>query len=201
MLPGITGLWQVSGRADLDFDDLVQLDFLYLEQWSVFLDLSILVKTVPAVLSGAARIDGPSANVNHACAGPRRGRLPPMPPTDRFVISFAAEPPQEALPDGEWAATLSRQFLAACEDIEPDDDIEELGAPGEVRWFPDRTFDGRTYVPATARTSEGFELFGFVSFVPSGGDAIGPSNFLAWADYTDELAEENPDWKIDLTTR
>jgi exopolysaccharide biosynthesis polyprenyl glycosylphosphotransferase len=49
--PGITGLWQVSGRSDLDFDDLVRLDFLYLERWSVFLDLSILVKTVPAVLS------------------------------------------------------------------------------------------------------------------------------------------------------
>src|SRR5919202_2522303 len=51
VLPGITGLWQVSGRADLDFDDLVRLDFLYLERWSVFLDLSILLKTVPAVLS------------------------------------------------------------------------------------------------------------------------------------------------------
>jgi exopolysaccharide biosynthesis polyprenyl glycosylphosphotransferase len=51
VLPGITGLWQVSGRADLDFDDLVRLDFLYLERWSVFLDLSILIKTVPAVLS------------------------------------------------------------------------------------------------------------------------------------------------------
>jgi exopolysaccharide biosynthesis polyprenyl glycosylphosphotransferase len=51
VMPGITGLWQVSGRADLDFDDLVRLDFLYLERWSVFLDLSILVKTVPAVLS------------------------------------------------------------------------------------------------------------------------------------------------------
>ena len=50
VLPGITGLWQVSGRSDLDFDDLVRLDFLYLERWSVFLDLSILVKTVPAVL-------------------------------------------------------------------------------------------------------------------------------------------------------
>ena len=47
--PGITGLWQVSGRSELDFDDLVRLDFLYLERWSVFLDLSILVKTVPAV--------------------------------------------------------------------------------------------------------------------------------------------------------
>ena len=49
VLPGITGLWQVSGRADLDFDDLVRLDFLYLERWSVGLDLSILLKTVPAV--------------------------------------------------------------------------------------------------------------------------------------------------------
>jgi lipopolysaccharide/colanic/teichoic acid biosynthesis glycosyltransferase len=51
VLPGITGLWQVSGRSDLDFDDLVRLDFLYLERWSVALDLAILLKTVPAVLS------------------------------------------------------------------------------------------------------------------------------------------------------
>ena len=51
VLPGITGLWQVSGRSELDFDDLVRLDFLYLERWSVFLDLTILVKTVPAVFT------------------------------------------------------------------------------------------------------------------------------------------------------
>ena len=51
VLPGITGLWQVSGRAELDFDDLVRLDFLYLERWSIFLDLSILLKTIPAVLT------------------------------------------------------------------------------------------------------------------------------------------------------
>jgi exopolysaccharide biosynthesis polyprenyl glycosylphosphotransferase len=51
VLPGITGLWQISGRAELDFDDLVRLDFVYLERWSVFLDLSILLKTIPAVLS------------------------------------------------------------------------------------------------------------------------------------------------------
>jgi exopolysaccharide biosynthesis polyprenyl glycosylphosphotransferase len=51
VLPGITGLWQVSGRSELDFDDLVRLDFLYLERWSVFLDLSILLKTIPAVLA------------------------------------------------------------------------------------------------------------------------------------------------------
>ncbi len=51
VLPGITGLWQVSGRSELDFDDLVHLDFLYLERWSLALDLTILLKTVPAVLS------------------------------------------------------------------------------------------------------------------------------------------------------
>src|SRR5213592_898644 len=51
VLPGITGLWQVSGRSELDFDDLVRLDFLYLERWSVCLDLAILVRTVPAVCS------------------------------------------------------------------------------------------------------------------------------------------------------
>jgi exopolysaccharide biosynthesis polyprenyl glycosylphosphotransferase len=50
VLPGMTGLWQVSGRSELDFDELVRLDFLYLERWSVFLDLSILLKTIPAVL-------------------------------------------------------------------------------------------------------------------------------------------------------
>ncbi len=51
VLPGITGLWQISGRSELDFDDLVRLDFLYLERWSVGLDLAIMLKTIPAVFS------------------------------------------------------------------------------------------------------------------------------------------------------
>jgi lipopolysaccharide/colanic/teichoic acid biosynthesis glycosyltransferase len=50
VLPGMTGLWQVSGRSELDFDDLVNLDFLYIERWSLALDLSIIVQTIPAVL-------------------------------------------------------------------------------------------------------------------------------------------------------
>jgi exopolysaccharide biosynthesis polyprenyl glycosylphosphotransferase len=50
VLPGMTGLWQVSGRSELDFDELVRLDFLYLERWSVFVDLTILLKTIPAVI-------------------------------------------------------------------------------------------------------------------------------------------------------
>jgi exopolysaccharide biosynthesis polyprenyl glycosylphosphotransferase len=52
VMPGMTGLWQVSGRSELDFDDLVRLDFFYLENWSVSMDLSILVKTIPAVVRG-----------------------------------------------------------------------------------------------------------------------------------------------------
>jgi exopolysaccharide biosynthesis polyprenyl glycosylphosphotransferase len=51
VLPGITGLWQVSGRSELDFDDLVHLDFIYLERWSLALDLTIILKTIPAVLT------------------------------------------------------------------------------------------------------------------------------------------------------
>jgi len=49
VLPGMTGLWQVSGRIELTFDDLVRLDFYYLENWSIWLDISILAKTLPAV--------------------------------------------------------------------------------------------------------------------------------------------------------
>jgi exopolysaccharide biosynthesis polyprenyl glycosylphosphotransferase len=51
VLPGMTGLWQVAGRSDLSFDDLVRLDFYYLENWSIWLDLSILAKTPFAVFS------------------------------------------------------------------------------------------------------------------------------------------------------
>ena len=116
-----------------------------------------------------------------------------MTPTDRFVISFAAEPPQESLPYGRWADTLRDYFLAACREIDAED--EDLGEAGEIAWFPDRTYGGRTYVPAVARTSTGYELFGFVSFSEAGG---GPSDFLARAEFTSETAESNPDWKLDL---
>jgi hypothetical protein len=116
-----------------------------------------------------------------------------MPPTDRFVISFAAEPPQEGLPYGRWAETLKGHFLAACRDL--DTEGEEIGAPGEISWFPDRTYAGRTYVPGVARTSEGYEVFGYVSFTEGSG---GPGDFDARADFTSELAETHPDWKLDL---
>ena len=52
VLPGMTGLWQISGRSGLEFDDLVRLDFTYIENWSIWSDISIIAKTLPAVLSG-----------------------------------------------------------------------------------------------------------------------------------------------------
>jgi exopolysaccharide biosynthesis polyprenyl glycosylphosphotransferase len=52
MKPGLTCLWQISGRNHLDFDRWMQLDLEYIDSWSPWLDLKILVKTVPAVLSG-----------------------------------------------------------------------------------------------------------------------------------------------------
>jgi hypothetical protein len=116
-----------------------------------------------------------------------------MPPTDRFVISFAAEPPQHDLPYGQWSEVLHEHFTAACADI--DSEGEEIGVPREIVWFPDRTFSGRTYVPATSRTEFGYELFGYVSFV-EGED--GPDGFEARADFTGDVATENPDWQLDL---
>jgi exopolysaccharide biosynthesis polyprenyl glycosylphosphotransferase len=50
VLPGMTGLWQIAGRSDLSFDELVRLDFYYIENWSTWLDVTILVKTIPAVV-------------------------------------------------------------------------------------------------------------------------------------------------------
>jgi exopolysaccharide biosynthesis polyprenyl glycosylphosphotransferase len=51
-LPGLTGLWQVSGRSELGFSEQVLLDIMYIENWSIGLDLRIMLRTAPAVLSG-----------------------------------------------------------------------------------------------------------------------------------------------------
>jgi hypothetical protein len=118
-----------------------------------------------------------------------------MPPDERPIPRFIAEPPQEALPYGRWAEQLAGHFLAASREIQSD---EEIGEPGHITWFPDRTWAGRTYVPATAPTSNGYELFGYVSFTreDEGSEA---ADFSALADWTDETAEANPDWVLDLS--
>jgi hypothetical protein len=118
-----------------------------------------------------------------------------MPPEERFVCRFAAEPPQGPLPYGRWAETLHAEFLAAC--LRIDSEGEDLGEAAEPTWYPDRTWAGRTYVPVTARSSTGFELYGYVSFTP-GDEDDEPSDFYGWADFTDVTAEDNPDWKMDL---
>lgn len=123
-----------------------------------------------------------------------------MPPEERLICRFAAEPPQETLPYGRWATSLREEFLTAVEGIDAGDD--DLGEPGAMIWFPDRTWSGRTYIPVTSRTTSGYELFGYVSFAPGDpegqGTAREPSDFFASADYTDETAERNPDWRLDL---
>jgi len=53
--PGITGLWQVSGRGDADFDRWTRLDLEYIDRWSLMLDLKIMLRTIPAVLKAGGR--------------------------------------------------------------------------------------------------------------------------------------------------
>jgi hypothetical protein len=118
-----------------------------------------------------------------------------VPPTERFVPRYAAEPPQEGLPYGRWAHRLTDAFYEACARI--DAEGEDLGEPGDIAFHPDRTYGGRTYVPATAPTSAGHELFGYVSFVP-GGEGGEPSDFEATADFTAETADRHPEWQLDL---
>jgi lipopolysaccharide/colanic/teichoic acid biosynthesis glycosyltransferase len=52
MKPGITGLWQVSARSSPDFDTWAELDLSYIDRWSLWLDVKILARTVPAALEG-----------------------------------------------------------------------------------------------------------------------------------------------------
>jgi hypothetical protein len=118
-----------------------------------------------------------------------------MPPEERFVPRFAAEPPQDSLPYGRWEQRLREEFLAAA--LELAERPEDIGEPEAINWFPDRTWHGRTYVPATAATTRGYELFGYVRYVPAA-EGSDPGDFLGQVDFTDETAERNPDWRLDI---
>ena len=121
-----------------------------------------------------------------------------MPPTDRPLPRFIAEPPHELEPYGRWGERLAEAFLAACAAV---DEAPEEARPGEIEWYPERSYSGRTYVPATAPAGEGLEFFGYVSFArPEDDEAEGEaSDFRAVADFTDETADQNPHWEIDLS--
>jgi hypothetical protein len=118
-----------------------------------------------------------------------------VPPDERPIPRFLAEPPQEPLPYGRWEEALTEHFLGSARAIETD---EELGEPGELTWFPERSTRERIYVPATAPTSKGFELFGYVSYTREH-EGTQAADFQAVVDYTDETAEANPDWTLDLS--
>jgi hypothetical protein len=122
-----------------------------------------------------------------------------VPPEERFVCRFAAEPPQEQTPYGRWAERLQSEFLAACLRVQPEEG-DEIGEAGELVYFPDRTWSGRTYVPVSTRSTTGMDLFGYVAFTPGDpeSDEPEPSHFTAVADYTPETAESNPEWKLDI---
>jgi hypothetical protein len=113
-----------------------------------------------------------------------------MPPAERQVPMFAAEPSQEPLPYGRWGEALAEQFIAAAPDGKSID-------PGEIAWFPERTWNGRTYVPATA-PADGGEVFGYVSYTREH-EGAQAADFLATADFTEETADQNPDWTLDLS--
>jgi hypothetical protein len=120
-------------------------------------------------------------------------------PIARPFPRFIADSAQEGLPYGRWAERLRSRFEGACEAL-----AAEAGAaldPGSVAWFPERGWGGRVYVPVTARSAAGanagqIEYFGHVSFERPGDEE--PHDLRAAADFTDVVAEDNPDWRIDL---
>jgi hypothetical protein len=119
-------------------------------------------------------------------------------PNPRPIPRFIADTSQEGIAAGRFAARLREAFVEAVAEIT--DLPTGAAVPEEVDWFPERAWGGRVWVPCSALTEseEGtLELFGHVSYeLPSGeGD---PTGFAATADFTDVLAEDNADWKIDL---
>lgn len=119
-----------------------------------------------------------------------------MPPIARPVPSFAAEPPQEGLPYGRWAERLERELHAAWAAL--DGEGADLGEPGAIEWYPDRTWHGRRYLPATSISSTGYELYGYVRYVTGLEAQAEPSELTAYGDFTDETAERHPEWKLDV---
>lgn len=120
-----------------------------------------------------------------------------MPPNPRPIPRFIADSTQEGIPHGRFAERLGEAFREACGEIEELPEGVEL--PTELDWFPERAWGGRVWVPCTALAEgpEGkLELFGHVSYVQQDGGE--PGDFSATADFTDVLAKDNPDWRIDL---
>jgi hypothetical protein len=128
-----------------------------------------------------------------------------VPPIRRPFPRSIADASQEGRPYGRWQERLREAFASECESL-----AAEAGSaldPMTVKWFPDRTWGGRVYVPASGRAAaptggeDGDEVlaeyYGWVSCDP-GDDGDEPADLLARVDFTDVTAEDNPGWKIDL---
>jgi hypothetical protein len=128
-----------------------------------------------------------------------------MPPIRRPFPRFIADASQENRPYGRFEERLREAFASACEPF-----AAEAGSaldPMTVKWFPDRSWGGRVYVPASGRAAEAVatdegepalaEFYGWVSFA-RGDEAGEPQDLKAKADFTDVTADDNPEWKIDL---
>ena len=120
-----------------------------------------------------------------------------MRPTPRPIPRFIADTTQEGIPHGRFAERLREEFAKAVGEVA--DLPAGAEVPAEVDWFPERAWGGRVWVPCSAKIESeegGLELFGHVSYVqPPGGE---PADFEVKADFTDILAEDNPNWRIDL---
>ena len=126
-----------------------------------------------------------------------------MAPNPRPIPRFIADSTQEGIPHGRFAETLAEHLREAAATIE--DLPDGVAPPEQVDWYPERAWGGRVWVPCSARVDgpEGkLEVFGQVSYAQArdeNGEPQGdPSDFRATADFTDVLAEDNPDWRIDL---
>lgn len=120
-----------------------------------------------------------------------------MPPLARPFPRFIADTAQESRPYGRWEERLTESFTQACEELESGTTLDLES----VRFFPERTWGGRTYIPAVGHGAGALdgvipEFFGHISF-PRVGETD-PGELLATADFTDVTAAENPEWEVDL---
>ncbi|HEX2467262.1 MAG TPA: hypothetical protein VHJ54_03565 [Solirubrobacterales bacterium] len=127
-----------------------------------------------------------------------------MPPVRRPYPRFIADSPQESQPYGRWEERLVERFAAACKSLASE--APSPLDPETLKWFPERAWGGRVYVPVTGRARDATqdedgtealaEYFGWVAF--DRGDEGEPQSLSASADFTDVTAEDNPEWRIDL---
>lgn len=131
-----------------------------------------------------------------------------MPPLARPFPRFLADTPRESRPYGRWEERLSEAFVEACSEL-----AEDAGTavdPEALRFFPDRTWGGTTYVPVVGRGIEQVdgvlpEFFGHITFRVEDGDGYDEGDtgaddveLVVTADFTDVTADQNAEWQVDL---